>query len=66
MDNTTSDDLQAVLERYADEIRRCRYGTFRGVIKDGKIVIFAVEQEWRPQLEGRPEQSPAKNGSATA
>src|SRR5881394_1287067 len=44
-------DLQTVLEQYADEIRRCRYGSFRGVIKDGKIVIFAVEQEWRPQLE---------------
>jgi hypothetical protein len=64
MDMDTSDDLQAVLERYADEIRRCRYGTFRGVIKDGKIVIFAVEHEWRPQIEGRVEQQPAKNGSA--
>ncbi len=44
-------DLETVLERYADEIRRCRYGSFRGVIKDGKIVIFAVEHEWRPQQE---------------
>lgn len=44
-------DLEAVLQRYAEEIRRCRYGTFRGVIKDGKVVIFAVEHEWRPQLE---------------
>lgn len=44
-------DLKTVLDRYADEIRRCRYGSFRGVIKDGKIVIFAVEHEWRPQLE---------------
>ncbi|MBM2809868.1 MAG: hypothetical protein HW416_627 [Chloroflexi bacterium] len=46
-------DLKTVLEKYADEIRRCRYGSFRGVIKDGKIVIFAVEHEWRPQLESR-------------
>ena len=46
-------DLRAVIEAYADEIRRCRYGSFRGVIKDGKIVIFAIEHEWRPQLEGR-------------
>ena len=46
-------DVPAVLERYAEEIRRCRYGSFRGVIKDGKIVIFAVEHEWRPQLEAR-------------
>ena len=44
-------DLETVLRRYADEVRRCRYGSFRGVIKDGRIVIFAVEHEWRPQLE---------------
>lgn len=46
-------ELQSVIETYADEIRRCRYGSFRGVIKDGKIVIFAIEHEWRPQLENR-------------
>jgi hypothetical protein len=46
-------DLQAVIAAHAEEIRRCRYGSFRGVIKDGKIVIFAVEHEWRPQLEDR-------------
>lgn len=44
-------DLQAVLEKYADEVRRCRYGSFRGIIKDGKVVLFAIEHEWRPQLE---------------
>jgi len=46
-------NLRAVIEAYADEIQRCRYGSFRGVIKDGKIVVFAVEHEWRPQVEGR-------------
>ena len=60
-ESDTGMDLQTVVERYADEIRRCRYGSFRGVIKDGKIVIFAVEHEWRPQLEGRP---PRPNGKA--
>jgi len=61
-------DLETVLERYADEIRRCRYGSFRGVIKDGKIVIFAVEHEWRPQLEGGREAKPRreKRSGATA
>ncbi len=54
-------DLQTVLDRYADEIGRCRYGSFRGVIKDGKIVIFAVEQEWRPQLDAdRNRQRPSQ------
>ena len=47
-------DLRSLLETYGDEIRRCRYGSFRGVIKDGKIVIFAIEHEWRPQLAERP------------
>lgn len=44
-------DLETVLQQYGDEIRRCRYGSFRGVIKNGKVVIFAVEHEWRPQQE---------------
>lgn len=44
-------DLQAVLERYAEEVRRCRYGSFRGIIKDGKVVVFAIEHEWRPQVD---------------
>ena len=57
-------DLQTVLERYGDEIRRCRYGSFRGVIKDGKIVIFAVEHEWRPHIETRRERRDRKQENA--
>ena len=57
-------DLETVLERYADEIRRCRYGSFRGVIKDGKVVVFAVEHEWRPQLDPRRERHGAKHPGA--
>ncbi|SRR6266545_2291007 len=49
----TGIELAAILEQYGEEIRRCRYGTFRGVIKNGRVVIFAVEHEWRPQLETR-------------
>ncbi len=44
-------EFRELLERYAEEIRRCRYGSFRGLIKDGKIVLFALEHEWRPQKE---------------
>lgn len=44
-------DLEAVLVQYAGEIRRTRYGSFRGVIRDGRVVVFAIEQEWRPHLE---------------
>ena len=25
-----------------------RYGSFRGIVRDGKLVRFAIEQEWRP------------------
>jgi hypothetical protein len=24
------------------------YGSFRGIVRDGKLVRFAIEQEWRP------------------
>jgi hypothetical protein len=54
-------DLESVLERYGEEIQRCRYGSFRGVIKNGKIVIFAVEHEWRPQLEASRERDQREN-----
>src|SRR5687767_9444580 len=46
-------EVATILEQYGEEIRRCRYGSFRGVIKDGRIVIFAVEQEWRPEIAAR-------------
>ncbi len=55
-------DLQAILERYAEEVRRCRYGSFRGVIKDGKVVVFAIEHEWRPFQEiPREQESPEED-----
>ncbi len=31
-----------------------RYGSFRGVVRDGKLVRFAIEHEWRPKQEGEP------------
>jgi len=44
-------DPICVMVDYIDEIRRCEYGSFRGTIKEGKVVEFAVEHEWRPQKE---------------
>ena len=32
-----------------------RYGSFRGVVRDGKLVRFAIEQEWRPTDNGEKE-----------
>ncbi len=36
-------------------LENLRYGSFRGVVKAGKLVIFAVEQEWRWREEERPD-----------
>jgi len=40
------------LATYEQALERLRYGSFRGVVKDGKLVLFAIEEEWRPTLEG--------------
>jgi len=32
-----------------------RYGSFRGLVRDGKLVCFAIEHEWRPQQQGEAE-----------
>jgi len=58
-------DLQSLITRYADEIRRCRYGSFRGVIKDGRVVVFAVEHEWRPSMQARRDDGPEGTGEPT-
>lgn len=32
-----------------------RYGSFRGIVRNGKLVRFAIEHEWRPKaLEEEP------------
>ena len=38
-------DAMAVHKHALDSLR---YGSFRGVVRDGKLVRFAIEQEWRP------------------
>jgi hypothetical protein len=57
-------DLHEVLDQYADELRLCRYGSFRGVIRDGRVVVFAIEQEWRPHLEEERKAARQTNGRA--
>lgn len=32
-----------------------RYGSFRGIVRDGKLVRFAIEHEWRPADNGGKE-----------
>jgi len=40
------------LATYGQALERLRYGSFRGVVKEGKLVLFAIEEEWRPIVEG--------------
>ncbi len=47
------DSILSALAGYAQALERLRFGSFRGVVKEGKLVLFAIEQEWRPTSEGR-------------
>ncbi len=47
------ESILSALAAYEQTLERLRYGSFRGVVKEGKLVLFAIEQEWRPTLEGR-------------
>ncbi len=48
------ESILAALAAHAHALERLRYGSFRGVVKDGRLVLFAIEEEWRPVVEGRP------------
>lgn len=49
------ESLLSALAAYEQALERLRYGSFRGVVKAGKLVLFAIEQEWRPALDARRE-----------
>ena len=49
------ESILAALAAHEEALGRLRYGSFRGVVKDGKLVLFAIEQEWRPEVERRRE-----------
>jgi len=54
-DETASPRSASVLRAlatYGQALERLRYGSFRGVVKEGKLVLFAIEEEWRPTVEG--------------
>jgi hypothetical protein len=47
--------ILGALAAHAPALQHLRYGAFRGVVKGGKLVVFAIEQEWRPQVEKEEE-----------
>jgi hypothetical protein len=49
------ESILSALATQAPALRQLRYGSFRGVVKGGKLVVFAIEQEWRPQVEKEDE-----------
>jgi hypothetical protein len=49
------ESILAALAEHEQALERLRFGSFRGVVKGGKLVLFAIEQEWRPEVERRRE-----------
>ena len=43
-----SQSILRAMAAHRQELDALRYGSFRGVVRDGKLVRFAIEQEWRP------------------
>ncbi len=52
---TEGESIWDALAAHRPALERLRYGSFRGVVKAGKLVMFAMEEEWRTSVEGRPE-----------
>ena len=43
-----SESILGAMAAHKHALDTLRYGSFRGVVRDGKLVRFAIEQEWRP------------------
>ena len=42
-----SESILGAMAAHRQALDTLRYGSFRGVVRDGKLVRFAIEQEWR-------------------
>ena len=43
-----NESILGAMAAHKEALDTLRYGSFRGVVRDGKLVRFAIEQEWRP------------------
>ena len=43
-----SESILGAMATHKQALDTLRYGSFRGVVRDGKLARFAIEQEWRP------------------
>ena len=43
-----SESILGAMAVHRHALDSLRYGSFRGIVRDGKLVRFAIEQEWRP------------------
>ena len=43
-----SESILASVAAHKQALESLRYGSFRGIVRDGRLVRFAIEQEWRP------------------
>ena len=44
----SSQSILAAMAAHREALDAIRYGSFRGIVRDGRLVRFAIEQEWRP------------------
>jgi hypothetical protein len=42
-----SESILCAMAAHKQALEALRYGSFRGVVRDGKLVRFAIEHEWR-------------------
>ena len=46
-DELMSESILGAMAAHKQALATLRYGSFRGIVRDGKLVRFAIEQEWR-------------------
>ena len=46
-DDLRNESILAAMAAHKHALDTLRYGSFRGIVRDGKLVRFAIEQEWR-------------------
>ncbi len=42
------ESILGAMAEHRQALDTLRYGSFRGVVRNGKLVRFAIEHEWRP------------------
>ncbi len=49
------ESILRMLAAHERALASLRYGSFRGIVREGKLVRLAIEHEWRPKEGGAPD-----------